>query len=96
MSAPIYGELRDTTLSSFLKFIAQRYKSAPVKTGLKAIKVPGSEKCSKCETNMAAGHRIESQFDNNIRILWKCANCDHTEWRQYGDGLMRERKGRWH
>src|SRR5215831_20419956 len=30
----IYGELRDTSISSFLKFIAQRYKSAPVKTGI--------------------------------------------------------------
>jgi len=44
----IYGELRDTTLTSFVKFIAQRYKAAPVKTGLKTIKVPASEKCPKC------------------------------------------------
>src|SRR5437879_3557075 len=28
----IYAELRDTSISSFLKFIAQRHKSAPVKT----------------------------------------------------------------
>jgi hypothetical protein len=39
----IYQELRESTISSFLKFIAQRYKAAPVKTGVRAIKVPESE-----------------------------------------------------
>src|SRR2546428_10316982 len=96
MSAPIYGELRDTTLSSFLKFIAQRYKSAPVKTGLKAIQVPASEKCSVREKSMTVTHRIESQFDINIRILWECRTCNRTEWRQYGNSLVRERRGKWH
>jgi hypothetical protein len=28
----IYGEIRDTTLWSFVKFMAQRYRAAPVKT----------------------------------------------------------------
>ena len=46
---PIYSEPRETTLDSFVKFIARRYKGAPVKTGLKGIKVPDFEKCSKCE-----------------------------------------------
>src|SRR5580693_5836556 len=41
----IYAELKDTTLYSFLQFIARRYKSAPVKTGLNAIKVPESITC---------------------------------------------------
>jgi len=41
----IYTELRDTSMSSFLKFIAQRYKYAPVKTGLNAAQVPESESC---------------------------------------------------
>ena len=44
---PIYLELRDTSISSFLRFIAHRYKSAPVKTGLSAIRVPETEPCSK-------------------------------------------------
>lgn len=92
----IYGELRDTTISSFLKFIARRYKSAPVKTGLHAIKVPESETCWKCKTVMTVRHRIDSRFDINIRVLWECAGCNHTEWRQYGNGLVREKKGRWH
>ena len=36
-------EIRDTTLWSFIKFIAQRYMAAPVRTGLRAVKVPVSE-----------------------------------------------------
>jgi len=92
-----YSELRDTSISSFLKFIAPRHKSAPVKTGLNAIQVPESEICPKCKAAMAVRHRINSQFDVNIRILWECASCKHHEWRQYGQGLnVRERKGRWH
>ena len=39
----IYGELRHTTLDSFVKLIAQRYKVTPVKTRLQAIKVPAFE-----------------------------------------------------
>jgi hypothetical protein len=79
----IYGELRDTTLTSFVKFIAQRYKAAPVKTGLKTIKVPDPEKCSKCNANMNVRHRIDNQFDVKIRILWECLGCNRTEWKQY-------------
>lgn len=88
----IYGELRDTTLDSFVKFIAQRYKAAPVKTGLKAIKVPDFEKCSKCDASMKVRHRINSQFDIMIRILWECSACNHTEWRQYESGRQRGAK----
>ncbi len=94
--AEIYAELRDTSISSFLKFIAPRYKSAPVKTGVNAIKVPESEPCPRCKSAMSVGHRINSQFDVNVRVLWECAACDTHEWRQYGLGLARERKGRWH
>jgi hypothetical protein len=79
----IYGELRDTTLTSFVKFIAQRYKAAPVKTGLNAIRVPETERCSKCDANMNVRHRIDNQFDVKIRILWQCPVCDGSEWKQY-------------
>src|SRR5262245_38616061 len=41
----IYAALRDSTISSFLKFIAHRYRSAPVKTGMSSVMVPESEKC---------------------------------------------------
>src|SRR5689334_2260379 len=64
---PIYAELRDTSISSFLKFIATRYKSAPVKTGINAIRVPDGEKCIKCGASMKLAHRINSQFDVNVR-----------------------------
>jgi ribosomal protein L32 len=59
----------------------QRYKAAPVKTGLKAIKVPEFEKCSKCDASMKVRHRINNQFDIMIRILWECLSCNHTERR---------------
>src|SRR5215475_14086716 len=80
----IFAELRDTSISSFLRFIAARYKSAPVKTGVNAIKVPESEPCQKCKKPMTVGHRINSQFDLNVRVLWKCARCNDHVWRQYG------------
>lgn len=86
-------ELRDTTLTSFVKFIAQRYKAAPLKTGLKAIKVPDFEKCSKCDANMKVRHRVDNQFDIRIRILWECVGCDHTEWKRYEDGKRQVGKG---
>ena len=92
----IYGELRDTTLTSFVKFIAQRYKAAPVKTGLKAIKVPDSEQCLKCEANMKVRHRIDNQFDIRIRILWECTVCDCCEWRQYESGKPQDEASRRH
>ena len=85
----IYGELRETTLDSFVKFIAQRYKAAPVKTGLKAIKVPDFEKYSKCNSNMKVRHRINNQFDIMIRILWECSSCSRTEWKHYDSGRKR-------
>ena len=76
-------------MDSFVKFLAQRYKAAPVKTGLKAIKVPDFEKCSKCNSNMKVRHRINNQSDLMIRILWECSTCDRAEWRQYKSGNQR-------
>jgi uncharacterized protein with PIN domain len=92
----IYEELRDTTISSFLKFIAHKYRSAPVKTGLNAIRLPGTENCLSCNEKMTIRHRINSRFDANIRVLWECQQCNKTMWKDYGSGLMREKKGRWH
>lgn len=92
----IYDELRDTTISSFLRFIAHKFKSAPVKTGLNAIRVPETENCLSCDASMTQRHRINSPFDTNIRVLWECNQCKQTRWKDYGTGLMREKKGRWH
>src|SRR5215467_3861145 len=71
----IYGELRDTSISSFLKFIAQRYKSAPVKTGVSAIQVPDAEPCPTCKQSMKIRHRVNSEFDGVVRVLWECPPC---------------------
>ena len=98
--AGIYHELQSATISSFLKFIAQRYKSAPVKTGLNAVIVPAGEQCMKCEGPMSQGHRINNAFDEEVRVLWKCSkeNCGGSFWKSYSavySGRHRERKGRW-
>jgi hypothetical protein len=94
MSKPIFEELRDTTIYSFLRFIAHRYKSAPVKTGVHAIKVPESELCNQCRKPMTVRHRINSTFDCNVRVLWECAPCAATQWKDYGQGIAREKRGR--
>jgi hypothetical protein len=39
MSPDIYNALQDSTISSFLNFIAHSYKSAAVKTGMNAVTV---------------------------------------------------------
>ena len=67
----IYAELRDTSISSFLRFIAARYKSAPVKTGLNAIKVPESEPCAKLQ--QCPGTPRASRHRNNDALRAFCA-----------------------
>jgi hypothetical protein len=92
----IYSALQDSTISSFLKFIAHRYKSAPVRTGMNAIIVPPSEKCVKCGVSMTQKHRVGSDFEKFVRVLWACPSCNASEWRKYGAGIERERRTRWH
>jgi hypothetical protein len=92
----IHSELRDTSISSFLMLIAHKYKSSPVKIGINAIRVPDAENCIKCGRAMKLAHRINSPFDVNVRVLWECLGCGRHDWKQYGTGLARERKGRWH
>src|SRR5687767_15074162 len=46
-----YQELLDATLSSFLKFIAHRYKAAPVRKP-SGNTVPASEPCPACKKPM--------------------------------------------
>ena len=83
MSPAIYQELRDSTISSFLKFIAQRYKAAPVKTGIRAIKVPESESCSQCNSEMTLKQRVDSH--SFVRIFWHCPKCNCDARKEYGE-----------
>ena len=92
----IHDVLQDSTISSFLNFIAHRYKSAPVKTGMNAVPVPESEKCNKCGVPMRQKHRTGSDFEKFVRVLWSCPSCNASEWRKYGAGIERERRTRWH
>jgi hypothetical protein len=91
----IFDALQDSTISSFLKFMAHKYPYAPVKTGMRPVIVPESEKCN-CGSTMSQKHRTESDFDKYVRVLWSCQSCNATEWKQYGEGLGRERRSRWH
>jgi hypothetical protein len=68
------------------------------KSGLNAIRVPEHEPCKTCQKPMTLGHRINNEFDVNVRVLWKCEACARHEWKQYGfgPGARRHRQGRWH
>jgi uncharacterized protein with PIN domain len=92
----IYAELQSATISAFLKSIAHKFQSAPVKTGLAAVQVPESEKCPECDRPMTVQHRTGSALEKYVRVLWRCSSCDKREWRHYGQGLERERRSRWH
>jgi ribosomal protein S27AE len=96
MSREIFDALQDSTISSFLKFMAHKYTYAPVKTGMRAVIVPDSEKCPKCGSPMLQKHRTGSDFDKYVRVLWSCQSCSATEWKQYGEGLGRERRSKSH
>jgi hypothetical protein len=79
----IYCEIRDTTLWSFVKFIAQRYNASPVKTGLQAIKIPASEKCRECGAFMTGLQRVPNTRDVRVKVLWKCTGCQREIWKEY-------------
>ena len=89
----IYQELRDSTISSFLKFIAQRYKAAPVRI---APSIPAIQKCPKCGGEMQQRHRTGSNSSTFVRVLWHCSSCGASHWQGYGEQPVRERRGRWH
>src|SRR5262249_48478226 len=94
----IYAELSDSTISSFLKFIARRYKASPVKQGAAAVIVPDTEKCPRCQTSMTVSNRAENGVAGFVRILWKCSKCEQTQMQTYGNrGTPKsDRKGsRW-
>ena len=85
----IYDELLHATLSSFLNFLAPRYKAAPVRTKTAQPTVPASEPCPACKRPMSALHRTSGEI---LRILWKCIPCHQALWKTYATESVRERK----
>jgi hypothetical protein len=82
----IYEALLQQTLSSFLKFVAHRYKASPVRTIQPAP-------CPACKRPMVEQHRTTV---GALRILWNCERCNQSFWRSYRTESVRERKARWH
>jgi hypothetical protein len=78
----IYDELLHATLSSFLNFLAHRYKAAPVRKS-------SIESCPACKRAMTEQHRTTGGV---LRILWKCVPCGQSLWRTYAEHSVRDRK----
>jgi hypothetical protein len=89
----IYQELLHQTLCSFLKFIAHKYQSNPVKM-VAADGLPSSEPCGDCKATMTIRHQTNPTPP--CRVLWECPNCKKTIWQSYGMDTVREKKSRWH
>lgn len=86
----IYDELLHATLSSFLNFLAHRYKAAPVRKKSVAKELPETEPCPACKRPMTVQHRTTG---GTPRILWKCEPCHQSLWRSYATESVRERSG---
>src|SRR5215472_13669319 len=63
----IYNELLHATLSSFLKFLAHRYKAAPVRKA-REESVPASEPCPAGKKPMEIRHQTTGR---PVRVLWQ-------------------------
>lgn len=87
----IYDELLHATLSSFLNFLAHRYKASPVRTAKPAEQPVESQSCPACKRPMTEQHRTTGGVP---RILWKCAPCNQSLWRTYAKESVRERRQR--
>ena len=86
----VYDELLNATLSSFLKFLARRYRAAPVRRNLKRA-TPKEEPCPACKRPMTAQHKTSG---GTLRILWHCNPCNQSLWRTYSHESVRERRSR--
>jgi hypothetical protein len=85
----IYDELLHATLSSFLKLLAHRYKSAPVRQSRDAGAT--EESCPACHRPMTIEHKTSS---GTLRILWHCGRCNQSLWRTYANESVRDRRRR--
>jgi len=90
VSADTYATIMDQNISSFLKFVAHRYQTNPVRTSV----LPVTEACPDCIQPMTIRHKTATQPP--ARILWHCHNCNKATWKTYGDVSSRETKQRWH
>jgi hypothetical protein len=81
-----YGELRDTTLTSFVKFIAQGYNAAPVKTEFQAIEIPQSEKCKDFGASMTNMQRVSNAKGRDYMMVYSPS---FTSWTPLGSLLCR-------
>ena len=85
----IYDELLHATLSSFLNFLAHRYKAAPVRKATANDRILANEPCPACKRPMTEQHRTSGGI---LRILWKCAPCNQSLWRTYAGESVREKR----
>jgi hypothetical protein len=85
----IYDELLHATLSSFLNFLAHRYKAAPVRKP--PTPAPIDQPCPACKRSMTERHRTTGE---TLRILWNCAPCHQSFWKTYATESVRERSKR--
>jgi hypothetical protein len=86
----IYDELLHATISSFLNFLAHRYKAAPVRRNQGPVDVTiRQEPCPACKRPMTEQHRTTG---GTLRILWKCAPCHQSLWKTYAQESVRERR----
>lgn len=92
VSKQTFEELLQQTLSSFLKFIAHRYKANPVRKRPTIMPIPESEPCPGCKNPMIERHKTAKE--PAARVLWQCETCNRSTWRSYGMGSVRDRKSR--
>src|SRR6266404_8205824 len=85
----IYRELCDTTISSFLRFIAHRYNARPVRQAQSAVVAPEVETCPQCQAPMRKRHSTGNN-GSFMRVLWACPMCSQTVWTTYGSPETRE------
>ena len=99
ISQDLYAELLQQTLSSLLKFIANRHNPRPVRSKPQrhgtdgAELVPKEEPCPACHRAMAVHHQTSGQ---PVRVLWHCERCNQSLWRTYANESVRERRVRYH
>jgi hypothetical protein len=90
----IYKELKDSTISSFLRFVARRYAAAPVKQGFHAVVVPETEACLKCRAPMRITKKTGSIFKNFATVFWECPSCKASQTKVYGGNEERGRRSK--